>query len=190
MTNRFFWKLWPEMRLGATFTTRKQNKHQANGNLLILQNQRRPDSFDQMLGSCWLVVSMLMKLCTRILFLLDKLWINNFIWKCWKDYVIVYGNNDQKCGAAVIGFFTMTMPLPTWPWVCSSFWQKTTWRLSLILPIHLSLRHVTFSRSLVWKARWKGNFCWCQQSEKENAGSLEQHQHWRIPEMFSTMGKT
>ena len=33
-------------------TTRKQNKYQANGKLLIPQNQRRPDRFDQMLRSC------------------------------------------------------------------------------------------------------------------------------------------
>jgi len=156
MTHRFFLKLWPEMRLGATVTTRKQNKHQANGKLLILQKQRRPDRFDQMLRSCWLVFLMLMKLCTRNLFLQDKLWINNFIWRCWKDYAIVYGKNDQKCGAAVIGSFNTTMPLLTWPWVCSSFWQKTTWRLSLILPIHPTLHHATFFCSLVWKARWKG----------------------------------
>ena len=42
-------------RLGATVTTRKQNKHRANGKLPILQNQRRPDRFGQMLRSCWLV---------------------------------------------------------------------------------------------------------------------------------------
>ena len=45
-------KVVTEMRLGATVTTRKQNKHQANRKLLILQNQRRPDRFDQMLRSC------------------------------------------------------------------------------------------------------------------------------------------
>jgi hypothetical protein len=27
-------------------------------------------------------------------------------------------------------------------------------------------------------------------SEKENAGGLEQHQHRRVPEMFSAVGKT
>ena len=32
-------------------------------------------------------------------------------------------------------------------------------------------------------------FCWCQRSEKENAGSLEHHKHWRVPEMFSAVGK-
>ena len=36
----------------CTVTTRKQNKHQASGKLLILQNQSRPDKFDQMLRSC------------------------------------------------------------------------------------------------------------------------------------------
>ena len=100
---------------------------------------------------------MLVELFTRNLFLLNKLWVNHFIWKCWKYYAIMYGKYDQKCGAAVIGSLTTTMPLPTRPWVCNSFWQKTTWRLSLILPNHPILRHVTFSCSLVWKARWKGN---------------------------------
>ena len=124
MTHRFFLNLWPKMRLGATVTTRKQNKRRANGKLLILQKQRRPDSFDQTLRSCWLVFLMLMELCTRNLFLRDKLWINDFIWRCWKDYAILYGKKDQKCGAAVIGSFTTTMPLPTRPWVCSSFWEE------------------------------------------------------------------
>jgi len=157
MTHRFFLKLWPEMKLGATVTTRKQNKHRANGKLLILQKQRRSNRFDRMLRSCWLVFLMLMELCTRNLFLLEKLWISNFIWRCWKDYAIVYGKNYQKCGAAVIGSFTTTMPLPTRPWVCSIFWQKTTSCLSLILHIHPTLCHATFCSSLVWKARWKGN---------------------------------
>ena len=99
------------MRLGAMVMTQKQNKHRASWKLLILQNQRRPDRFNQMWRSCWLVVLMLMELCTRNLFLLDKLWINNFICWCWKDYVIVYGKNNQKCGAVVMGSFTTTMPL-------------------------------------------------------------------------------
>jgi len=29
-----------------------------------------------------------------------------------------------------------------------------------------------------------------QRSEEENAGVLEQHQHGRVPEMFSAVGKT
>ena len=33
-------------------------------------------------------------------------------------------------------------------------------------------------------------FWWCQRSEKENSGGLEQHQHWRVPEMFSAVGKS
>ena len=131
-----------------------------------------------------------MELCTRNLFLQDKLWINNFIWRCWKGYVIVYGKNDQKCGAAVIGSFTTTMPLPTWPSVCSSFWQKTTWWLPLILPIHPTLHHVTFSVPSYERPDEREMFCCCQRSEKENAGGLEQHQHWRVPEMFSAVGKT
>ena len=31
---------------------------------------------------------------------------------------------DQKCGASVIGSFTTTIPPPTRPWVCGSFWPK------------------------------------------------------------------
>ena len=108
-----------------------------------------------MLRSRCLVFVMLMELCKRNLFLLDKLWINNFICRCWKDYAIVYGKNDQQCGAAVIGSFITTMPLPTRPCVCSSFWQKTKWRLSLILPTHPTLRHATFSCSLI-KRQMKG----------------------------------
>ena len=137
------------MRLGATVTTRKQNKHQTTGKLLILQNQRRPDSFDKMLRPCWLVFFMLMELCARNLFLLDILWINNFIWRCWKDYAIVYKKKNQKCGAAAIGSFTTTMPLPTRPWECSSFWQKTTRRLSVIFgsPLEHSFPPISFAFS-------------------------------------------
>jgi len=123
-------------------------------------NSPKPKKAQQVwsnIKSCWLVFLMLMELCTRNLFLLDKLWINNFICRCWKDYAIVYGKNDQKCGAAVIGSFTTTMPLPTRPWVCSNFWQKTTWWLSLILPTHQTLCHATLSCSLIWNVRQKEN---------------------------------
>jgi len=96
MTHRIFLKLWLDMRLGAAVTTGKQNKHRANGKLLILQNQRRPDWFNQMLRSCWLVFLMLMELCTRNLFLLGKPRIDNFICRCWKDYMIVYGKKRPE----------------------------------------------------------------------------------------------
>jgi len=130
-----------------------------------------------------------MELCTRNLFLLDTLRINSFIWRCWKDYTIVYRKNDQKCGAAVIGSFNATMPLPTRPWVCSSFWEKTTRRLYPILPIHLTLRQWLFSVPSYERPDKRETFCWCQWSEKENTGGLEQHQHGRDPEMFSAVGK-
>ena len=93
---------------------------------------------------------MLMELCRRNLFLLDKLWSNNFIYRCWKDYVRVYGKKNTRNVEQ-----RWLVPSPR-PWVCSSFWQKTTWRLSISLPIHPTLRHATFSSSLVWNARWKG----------------------------------
>jgi len=35
-----------------------------------------------------------------------------------------------------------------------------------------------FSCSLVWKARYKGKILLMSGKCKENAGSLEQHQHW------------
>jgi len=69
---------------------------------------------------------------------------------------------DQKCGAAVIGSFATTMPLPARSCVCSSFWQKTTWLLFLILHIHPTLRLASFSCSLIRNARWNGMFCWRQ----------------------------
>jgi len=192
MTHRFFLKLWPEMRLGATVMTQKQNKHRANGKHLVLQKQRRPARFNQMLRSCWFVFFMLMELFTRDLFLLHKLWINNLIWRCWKDYVIVYGKkNDQKCGAAVIGSFTMTMPQPTWSGVCNSFWLKNHMTViphppySFIWPCAMRL----FPAPLYERPDERETFCWRQWSEKENAGGLE-HQHWRVPEMFSAVGKT
>ena len=37
------------------------------------------------------------------------------------------------------------------------FLSKSTWWLSLILRIHLTLHHAIFSSSLVWNANWKGN---------------------------------
>ena len=146
--------------------TRKQNMHRANGKLLILQKQRRLDRFDQMFSSCWLVYLMLLELCTRNLFLLDKLWISNFVWRCWKDYTMLYGKNDQKRGAAVIGSVTTIMPLPTRAWVYSSFWQKKTWRLSLILftwPCTMRLFRVPSYE----RPDERETFCWCQGSKKK-----------------------
>jgi len=73
------------------------------------------------------------------------------------DYAIVYGKNDQKCGAAVIGSFNTTMPLITRPWVCSSFWHKQHdgYPSSSLFTRPCAMR--LFFCSLVWKARWKGN---------------------------------
>ena len=111
---------------------------------------------------------MLMELCTSNLFLQDKLWINNFIWRCWKDYAIVYGKNDQKCGVAVIGSFTTTTPLPTRPWVCSSFWQKKQhdgYSSSSLFTRPCAIRLLpvpSYERPDEREA-----FCWCQRSEKK-----------------------
>ena len=156
MTHSFFLKLWPEMSLGATVKTRKQNKHRANGKLLILQKQGRLNRFDQMLRSCWLVFLMLMELCTRNLFLLDKPCIKNLFEDVEKLREVVRKKRPEMWSSGD-WFLHTTMPLPTRPWVCSRFWQKTTRRLSLILRIHPTMRHAAFSCSLVWKARWKGN---------------------------------
>ena len=125
MTHRFFLKLWPEMWLGATVTTRKQNKHRASGKT---PNSPKPKKARQVRSNVKIVLIsfffMLMELCTRNLFLLDELWINNFIWRGWKDYATVYGKNDKKCGAAVIGSFTTTVPLPTRPSEVQQFLAK------------------------------------------------------------------
>ena len=157
MTQRFFLKLWPEMRLGATVTNRKQNKHRANRKLPILQNQRRPDRFDQMLRSCWLVFFYANGIVHKEFVPPGQTVNQQFYLRALKRLRDSVRKKDLKCGAAAIGSFTTTMPLLTWFWVCSSFWEKTTWRLSTILRNHPTLRHATLSCSLVWKTRWKGN---------------------------------
>ena len=113
---------------------------------------------------------------------------NNFICRCRKDYAIVYGKNGQKCGAAMIGSFTM--PLPTRPWVRSSFWQ-IPWRLPLTSSLFTpSCAMPLFSVPSYETPDERDTFCWCRRSENENARGLEQHQHWRVPQMFSAVGKT
>ena len=61
----------------------------------------------------------------------------------------VQKKKDQKCGAAAIGSFTTTMALPTRPWACSSFWQKTTSRLAVIFgfPLEHSFPPTSFAFS-------------------------------------------
>ena len=188
ITHRFFLKLWPQMRLGATVTTRKQNKHQANGERLILQNQRRPERFDQMLRSCWLVFFMLIELCTSNLFLLDKLWINNFIWRCSKI--------TQQCTEKTTRNVEQRWMVPS-PRQCPCPHGS--------VQQFLAKKHVGYSSSSVFTRPCamrlffhvpayemrdeRETFCWCQRSEKENDWGLEQHQHWRVPEMFSAVGK-
>ena len=186
MNHRFFLKLWLEMRLGAMVMTRKQDKHWATGKCLILQNQRRPDRFDQMLRSCWLVFLMLMEMRTRNLFLLDKLWINKFYLKVLKrlcngvrkkrpemwssgDGFFQNGNAPTHMALSVQQFFAKKQN-DCYP-SSSLFTQSCTMQL---LPVPSYER--PDEREM---------FCWCQRSEKENAGGLEQHQHWRVPEMFS-----
>ena len=190
MTHRFFLKLWPEMRLDATVMTRKQNKQWANGKLLILQNQRRPNRFNQMLGSCWVVFFYANGIVHKEFVPPGQTVNQQFYLKVLKGLCDSVRKKYQKCGAAVIGSFTTTMPLPTGPWVCSSFWQKTTWQLSLILPIRLTLRHAIFPVPSYERPDEREMFCWCQRSKNENTGRLEQHQHWRVTEMLSAVGET
>ena len=152
MTHGLFLKLWQEMRLGAAVMTRKQNKHQANGKLLIVQKKRRPNRFDQMLRLCWLVFLMQMELCKRNLFLLDKLWISNFIWRCWKDYVIVYEKKTRNVEHQWLVPSPRQCSCPH-GLKCAAVSGKKTWQLFLIHPIHPTLCHVTFSFSFVWKGK-------------------------------------
>ena len=98
--------------------------------------------------------------------------------------------NDQKFGAVVIGSFTTTMPLPTRPWVCSSFWQKkkhNSYPSSSLFTQPCTTR--LFPVPSYEMPDERETFCWCQRSEKENAEGLEQHQHWRVKETFSAVGK-
>jgi len=56
-----------------------------------------------------------------------------FYLKVLKDYTIVYGKNNQKCGAAVIGSFTTTMPLSTRPSSVQHFLAKNN---MTVIPHH------------------------------------------------------
>ena len=129
-----------------------------------------------------------MELCTRNLFHLVKLWINNFIGRRWKDYTVVYEKNNQKCGAVVMGSFTTTMPLPPWPWVCSSFWQKKHERYPSSSLFTRPCAMWLFPVPSYERPDERETFCWCQRSEKENTRGLEKRRHWRVPEMFSAVG--
>jgi len=54
MTQWFFLKLWPEMRLGATVSSRRKQAS-SQWKTLILQKQRRSERFDKMLRLFWFV---------------------------------------------------------------------------------------------------------------------------------------
>ena len=98
-----------------------------------------------------------MELCTREnLFLLDKMWINDFfkVFKRLRDSVRKKRPQMWSSGDWVLHHDNA--PAHTALSV-QQVLVKTTWRLSLILPIHPILRHATSSCSLVGKARWKGN---------------------------------
>ena len=105
MTQRFYLKLWPEATFGSRVTTPKQNKHRANGKLQILHHERRPDTFDQMLKSCWRVFyanGIVHKAVPTGQTVNQQFHLNAL-----KRFATVYGKNDQKCGAAVIGWYDL-----------------------------------------------------------------------------------
>ena len=173
MTHRIFLKLWQEMRLGATVMTREQNKHWANEKFLILQNQRRPDRFNQMLRSCWLVFFYANGIVHKEFVPPGQTVIQQFYLQALKRL----RDSVQK----------------KWPEMCSSsnwflhhnapahmalsvqqFLEKKH-ELSFILPIHPTLRHANFPHPSYKKPDERETFCSCQQSEKENTGGLEQH---------------
>ena len=74
---------------------------------------------------------MLSELCIRNLFLLDKVWINNFIWRCWEDYTIAYVKNVEQPWLVLLPW---QCPCPLALSVQQFLAIKTTWGLSLILP--------------------------------------------------------
>jgi len=167
MTHRFFRKLWPEMRHGATVTSQTQNEHRAHGKLLTLQKQRRPHRFDQMLRSCWLDLLVLMELCTRNLFLLDRLWINNLIWRHRNDcaMAIAYGKKVRNAEQR------RSVPSPRQcPCLeCAAVFGKKQHdgypsSSPFTLPCAMWLRPVRSYES----PDESEMFCWCQRSEKEN----------------------
>ena len=132
-----------------------------------------------------------MELCTRNLFLLDKQWINNFIWRCWKrlrDSVrkkktrnveqrwLVPSPRQCRCphGLECAALFGKKQH-DGYPSSCL-FTRPCTMRL--------------FPVTSYKRPDEREKFCWYQRNEKENAGGLEQRQNWRVPEMFSAVVKT
>ena len=178
------------MRLGAMVTTRKQNKHRAIGKLLILQNQRRPDRFVQMLRSCWLGFLKLMELWTRNLFLLDRLWINNFIWNCWKDYAIVYGKTTRNVEQQWLVPSPQQCPCPHGLECAAVFGKKQNDAYSSSSLFNRPCAMQLFPVPSYERPDEREIFYWYQPGEEENAGGLEEHKHWRVPEMFSAVRKT
>jgi len=133
---------------------------------------------------------MLMELCTRNLFLLDKLWIKNFIWRCWKDYTIVYGKKTINVEQQWLVPSPRQCPCPHGLECAAVFGKKLHdgYPSSSLFARPCAMRLFPVPSYEMPDEREK--FCWCQRSEKENTGGLEQHQHWRVPEMFSAVGKT
>ena len=192
MTHRFFLKLWPEMRLGATVMTRKQNKHRANGKLLVLQKQRRPDRSDQMLRSRWLVFFYANGIVYKgfvppgqtvnqqfYLKVLKRL--RDSVWKerpemCSSGDRFLHHDNAPAHTALSVQQFLAKNNMTVIPHPPYSF----TWPCAMQL----------FPLPLYTRPDERETYCGYQCSEKENAGGIEQHQHWRVPEMFSAVGKT
>jgi len=128
-----------------------------------------------------------MELCTRNLFLLDKQWINNFIWRCWKR---LRDSVRKKKTRNVEQRWLVPSPRQ-----CPA---HTALSVQLFLAKNTTvIAHPPYSPDLApcdffLSPRMKGlmkrkRFPDVSEVKKK---TLEQHQQWRVPEMFSAVGKT
>ena len=129
---------------------------------------------------------MLTELCTWTLFLLNKLWINQF---CLKVLKILHDNvrkKDQKCGAAVICSFTTTMPLPTALLFSSKFGQKQYGCYPSSTPFtrHCAMR--LFLVPLYERPDVSEKICWSQRSEKITLEVLKSSALFSTRNVFSS----
>jgi len=145
------WDLVLRLRPGNKTSIKQMEK------LLILQNQRRPDRFDQMLRSCWLVFFYANGIVHKEFVPPGQTVNQQFYWKALKRLHGSVWKKQSEMWSSGDGFLHHDNAPAPMALSVQQFLAKKTWTLSLVLPIHPTLRHVTFSCSLIWKARWKGN---------------------------------
>ena len=109
---------------------------------------------------------MLMELCTRNLFLLDILWINNFIWGRWKDYAIAYGKKTSNVEQRRLVPSLRQCPC-SHGFECAAVFGKKQhggYPPSSVITRPCAMR--LFPVPSYEKPDERETFCWCQRSKK------------------------